>query len=364
MTWVSRSRCTPDVVTLEACLLGLGELPNRPMKLAFYASIAALGLTSACSSPPPSSSSCTTSAPAAGVCRGGRRHLLRSRRPRRARSRRADARREEEGRRARELAEDRAKMEADIKAESARWTPELHADAKALADKTYPTRQGRHPSGDGGQAAQARRHATRDKYRHPLETLEFFGFKPTMTVLEYGPGEGWYTELLAPALAKKGKLLATNSDPNGPADDARHVLWPALQGVPRHGARALRQGRRPIIIGRQDAEARARRHGRHGARHARAPRDGRTAASSTSGSPRSTRPSSRGGVLGIEAAPRAADAEPGRRAPRRAICRRRGSSSRSRPRASSSRASPRSTPTRRTRRTTPKACGRCRRRTA
>jgi predicted methyltransferase len=39
-----------------------------------------------------------------------------------------------------------------------------------------------------------------------------------MTVLEYGPGEGWYTELLAPALAKKGKLLATNGDPKGPPE--------------------------------------------------------------------------------------------------------------------------------------------------
>jgi predicted methyltransferase len=39
-----------------------------------------------------------------------------------------------------------------------------------------------------------------------------------MTVVDVGPGEGWYTELLAPALAKKGKLYVTMSDPNGPAD--------------------------------------------------------------------------------------------------------------------------------------------------
>jgi predicted methyltransferase len=58
----------------------------------------------------------------------------------------------------------------------------------------------------------------RDKDRHPIETLEFFGFKPTQTVLEYSPGEGWYTEILAPALATRGKLQATNTDPNGPPD--------------------------------------------------------------------------------------------------------------------------------------------------
>jgi len=38
-------------------------------------------------------------------------------------------------------------------------------------------------------------------------------------VLEYGPGEGWYTELLAPMLAKKGKLIITSTDPNGPPEE-------------------------------------------------------------------------------------------------------------------------------------------------
>jgi predicted methyltransferase len=47
----------------------------------------------------------------------------------------------------------------------------------------------------------------RDVYRHPLETLLFFGVKPGMTVVEVWPGSGgWYTELLAPLLAEKGKL--------------------------------------------------------------------------------------------------------------------------------------------------------------
>jgi predicted methyltransferase len=41
----------------------------------------------------------------------------------------------------------------------------------------------------------------RDVYRKPLETLEFFGLKKDMTVLESWPGGGWYTEILAPYLA-------------------------------------------------------------------------------------------------------------------------------------------------------------------
>jgi predicted methyltransferase len=49
----------------------------------------------------------------------------------------------------------------------------------------------------------------RDVYRHPLDTLLFFGIKPDMTVVEVWPGAGgWYTEVLAPLLAERGKLYA------------------------------------------------------------------------------------------------------------------------------------------------------------
>ncbi len=46
----------------------------------------------------------------------------------------------------------------------------------------------------------------RDKYRHPMETLTFFGIKPDMKVVEIAPGAGWYTEILAPFLKDHGKL--------------------------------------------------------------------------------------------------------------------------------------------------------------
>jgi predicted methyltransferase len=48
----------------------------------------------------------------------------------------------------------------------------------------------------------------RDKYRHPVETLSFFGVKPGQTVVEYSPGGGWYTEILAPLLHHKGRYVA------------------------------------------------------------------------------------------------------------------------------------------------------------
>lgn len=48
----------------------------------------------------------------------------------------------------------------------------------------------------------------RDLYRHPAQTLAFFGVKPTDTVVELIPGGGWYTEILAPYLAARGTYYA------------------------------------------------------------------------------------------------------------------------------------------------------------
>jgi predicted methyltransferase len=54
----------------------------------------------------------------------------------------------------------------------------------------------------------------RDVWRHPAETLTFFGVKPTDTVVEIWPGGGWYTEILAPYLKGKGQLWAVDFWPN------------------------------------------------------------------------------------------------------------------------------------------------------
>ncbi|WP_375197096.1 class I SAM-dependent methyltransferase [Sphingobium sp.] len=48
----------------------------------------------------------------------------------------------------------------------------------------------------------------RDAYRHPAETLAFFGVTPGQTVVEYSPSGGWYTEILAPLLRDKGTFYA------------------------------------------------------------------------------------------------------------------------------------------------------------
>lgn len=44
----------------------------------------------------------------------------------------------------------------------------------------------------------------RDRFRHPLESLTFWGLKPGQTVVEFWPGAGWYTDIVAPYLAATG----------------------------------------------------------------------------------------------------------------------------------------------------------------
>ncbi|MEL6112201.1 MAG: methyltransferase [Pseudomonadota bacterium] len=64
-------------------------------------------------------------------------------------------------------------------------------------------------------------HAARDQYRHPKETLSFFGLEPDMTVVEMSPGGGWYTRIIAPYLASgNGQYIALQ--PN-PGDNQRRI---------------------------------------------------------------------------------------------------------------------------------------------
>lgn len=51
---------------------------------------------------------------------------------------------------------------------------------------------------------------SRDKYRHPVETLDFFGVTANSTVVEISPGGGWYSEILAPLLAAHGTYYAAH----------------------------------------------------------------------------------------------------------------------------------------------------------
>jgi len=65
----------------------------------------------------------------------------------------------------------------------------------------------------------------RDPWRHPMETLRFFGLQPRMTVVDFWPGSGWYTEILAPYLARGGGTYYAAGFATGPgADPAQAAL--------------------------------------------------------------------------------------------------------------------------------------------
>jgi predicted methyltransferase len=61
----------------------------------------------------------------------------------------------------------------------------------------------------------------RDPWRHPAQTLAFWGLKGGQTVVEFWPGSGWYTDIVAPFLAATGgKLYAADLELSDPADGA------------------------------------------------------------------------------------------------------------------------------------------------
>lgn len=59
-------------------------------------------------------------------------------------------------------------------------------------------------------AAQPDEVRARYKYRHPQETLEFFGIEPGMTVVDALPGGGWYTKILLPYLGEDGEVVGAD----------------------------------------------------------------------------------------------------------------------------------------------------------
>ena len=70
-------------------------------------------------------------------------------------------------------------------------------------------------------AAEAR---SRDEWRHPGESLQFWGLQPGMSILEVQPGAGWWTDILAPyARMTGGRFAVTAADLNyaGLSDTAR-----------------------------------------------------------------------------------------------------------------------------------------------
>ncbi|MCH9695445.1 MAG: methyltransferase [Gammaproteobacteria bacterium] len=58
--------------------------------------------------------------------------------------------------------------------------------------------------------AQPEEAQARYQYRHPQETIEFFGIEPGMTVVEGLPGGGYYTKILLPYLGADGRVIGAD----------------------------------------------------------------------------------------------------------------------------------------------------------
>lgn len=94
--------------------------------------------------------------------------------------------------------------------------PEAESPPRATAEETAALL-------DAAIAGEHRSDANRarDAWRHPKETLLFFGLRADMAVMEIWPGAGgWYMEILAPVLRDRGRYIAAQWDP---ASDSQFV---------------------------------------------------------------------------------------------------------------------------------------------
>lgn len=83
----------------------------------------------------------------------------------------------------------------------------------------------------------------RDQYRHPKQTLEFFGVNDHQALIEIYPGGGWYAEILAPLLKEHGHYIAAllkPKDKTGEAADDERGIRGKIKADPEHfGAAAV-----------------------------------------------------------------------------------------------------------------------------
>ncbi|GLR46940.1 class I SAM-dependent methyltransferase [Sphingomonas astaxanthinifaciens] len=74
----------------------------------------------------------------------------------------------------------------------------------ALAAPASPAAERKALAAAVASPARSEANRARDVYRHPQQTLAFFGVRPKQTVVELIPGGGWYSEILAPYVLNGG----------------------------------------------------------------------------------------------------------------------------------------------------------------
>ena len=78
------------------------------------------------------------------------------------------------------------------------------------------------------------RHSARDPYRHPMQTLEFFGLQQGMRVIEITPGTGYWTELLGPTMKNMGDYVIAVWNDSVPQPDEAKALRAKMRARPKH----------------------------------------------------------------------------------------------------------------------------------
>lgn len=92
-----------------------------------------------------------------------------------------------------------ADVDAEVQIETAADQPDEIVPPKS-ADEVFADAVRDAVAGDW----RSEQDVARDKYRHPVETLQFFGIKPDTRLVEISPGGGWYTQILAPLVSVEG----------------------------------------------------------------------------------------------------------------------------------------------------------------
>lgn len=92
------------------------------------------------------------------------------------------------------------------------------------------------------------KNTARDAYRHPKETLAFFGVTPSQTVVEITPGGGWYAEVLAPYLKANGRYVAAVVDPAAVAEKSRNYYQRGVDGLQKKFADSPAQFDKAVTV--------------------------------------------------------------------------------------------------------------------
>lgn len=90
---------------------------------------------------------------------------------------------------------------------------EAPAPAEPLADAATAAAPASGERLDAVLAAQPDAEKTRYAYRHPKETLQFFGVEPGMTVVDTLPGEVWFSGILLDYLGADGRVIGADYSP-------------------------------------------------------------------------------------------------------------------------------------------------------